>query len=40
MKNGIWIELNDDFKNDSLIIYKGDYINDKKIGRWNILYKS
>ncbi|CAD8112481.1 unnamed protein product [Paramecium sonneborni] len=38
-KNGRWIELSQNFQNISLIIYKGEYINGKKYGIWDILYK-
>ncbi|CAD8124781.1 unnamed protein product [Paramecium sonneborni] len=36
---GIWIELSDRFWNYSQITYKGEYLNDKKIGKWDIYFK-
>ncbi|CAD8202413.1 unnamed protein product [Paramecium pentaurelia] len=39
MKIGKWIEIRDVFEWDSQITYNGEYKNDKKIGRWNILYR-
>ncbi|CAD8068162.1 unnamed protein product [Paramecium sonneborni] len=39
IKIGMWIELWDEFKKDSQIIYKGEYKNGQKIGRWDILYR-
>ncbi|CAK74575.1 unnamed protein product (macronuclear) [Paramecium tetraurelia] len=35
-----WIELADCFKDLSQVIYEGQYINGKKIGRWEIKYRS
>ncbi|CAK89684.1 unnamed protein product (macronuclear) [Paramecium tetraurelia] len=48
LKNGVWIELNDEFNQYFLfliicrackILNSGEYINGKKIGRWNTQYK-
>ncbi|CAD8131137.1 unnamed protein product [Paramecium sonneborni] len=33
-KIGRWIEISDGFENDSKLTYKGDYKNDRKVGRW------
>ncbi|CAD8130739.1 unnamed protein product [Paramecium sonneborni] len=35
-KTGAWIELKDEFNNDSSVTYYGEYLNDKKIGKWEI----
>ncbi|CAD8129976.1 unnamed protein product [Paramecium sonneborni] len=36
---GKWIELNEGFRNQQLIIHKGEYsINGRKLGRLNIMY--
>ncbi|CAD8110383.1 unnamed protein product [Paramecium primaurelia] len=39
VKIGYWEEISDKFRDFSQIIYKGDYINGQKIGRWNIEYR-
>ncbi|CAK91193.1 unnamed protein product (macronuclear) [Paramecium tetraurelia] len=39
-KCGKWIELSENFSEDSKVIYEGQYQKDKKIGLWDILYKS
>ncbi|CAD8213359.1 unnamed protein product [Paramecium pentaurelia] len=39
IKIGKWIELSCAFKFDSKVIYKGEYKNGNKIGRWDIWYK-
>ncbi|CAD8095966.1 unnamed protein product [Paramecium primaurelia] len=38
-KIGHWIELRDDFWNQSQVIFIGEYKNSQKLGRWNILYR-
>ncbi|CAD8148205.1 unnamed protein product [Paramecium octaurelia] len=35
IKQGRWVELNEGFRNSSLLTWKGDYQNNNKIGRWN-----
>ncbi|CAD8156242.1 unnamed protein product [Paramecium octaurelia] len=37
-KIGEWVELSKGFSSLQQVIYKGEYKNSKKIGRWNILY--
>ncbi|CAD8145673.1 unnamed protein product [Paramecium pentaurelia] len=39
IKIGKWIELFDGFSNISQVIYNGEYINGKQVGRWDILYR-
>ncbi|CAD8152373.1 unnamed protein product [Paramecium pentaurelia] len=39
MKIGRWIELSDEFYNQSQVTYHGVYVNDKKVGRWDIFFK-
>ncbi|CAD8165562.1 unnamed protein product [Paramecium pentaurelia] len=39
VKIGRWIELSDGFWRDSQVTYCGQYKNDKKVGRWDILFK-
>ncbi|CAD8213823.1 unnamed protein product [Paramecium pentaurelia] len=39
IKIGKWIELSCAFKFDSQVIYKGEYKNGNKIGRWDILFR-
>ncbi|CAD8165308.1 unnamed protein product [Paramecium pentaurelia] len=39
IKSGRWVEENEGFKQDSQIIYIGEYKNGKKIGGWNVLYR-
>ncbi|CAD8156345.1 unnamed protein product [Paramecium pentaurelia] len=39
LKNGRWIELSDNFSNNSYITYSGEYKNDKKIDKWDINYR-
>ncbi|CAD8118323.1 unnamed protein product [Paramecium sonneborni] len=39
-KTGQWIELGDNFNNDCQTIYKGEYKNGKKVGKWDILYRN
>ncbi|CAD8186921.1 unnamed protein product [Paramecium octaurelia] len=39
IKKGAWIELNDSFKNNSQIIFCGEYVNGLKAGRWDIKLK-
>ncbi|CAD8131375.1 unnamed protein product [Paramecium sonneborni] len=34
IKNGIWNEINDCFKNSNLILDNGEYKNGKRIGTW------
>ncbi|CAD8078487.1 unnamed protein product [Paramecium sonneborni] len=38
-KYGIWIELSEDFRLDSQIIYKGEYDKGNKVGKWNIMFR-
>ncbi|CAD8157806.1 unnamed protein product [Paramecium pentaurelia] len=38
VKNGRWVEQSDNYSYDT-IIYDGEYQNNKKIGRWNILFE-
>ncbi|CAD8131374.1 unnamed protein product [Paramecium sonneborni] len=38
-KFGSWTELSDGFSINSKVIYKGEYKNDKKVGRWDIYYQ-
>ncbi|CAD8191775.1 unnamed protein product [Paramecium pentaurelia] len=37
-KNGRWIELSHEFRRTSQITFDGQYINDKKVGRWDIYW--
>ncbi|CAD8061922.1 unnamed protein product [Paramecium sonneborni] len=37
-KNGLWIELSDNFWNLSQVTYQGEYEQDKKFGKWIIKY--
>ncbi|CAD8090427.1 unnamed protein product [Paramecium sonneborni] len=39
IKLGEWIELSDSFNSGSEVIYKGEYKNGVKVGRWNIKYR-
>ncbi|CAD8137791.1 unnamed protein product [Paramecium octaurelia] len=39
VKFGNWIDLSERFYNGSQVIYKGDYLDGNKIGRWNSLYR-
>ncbi|CAD8126112.1 unnamed protein product [Paramecium sonneborni] len=38
-KNGKWIELSDHFDSSNQVTYVGEYKNDQKVGRWDIIYK-
>ncbi|CAD8194862.1 unnamed protein product [Paramecium octaurelia] len=38
-KVGKWIELDNEFMGQKLVTYTGQYINDKKVGRWDIWHK-
>ncbi|CAD8176801.1 unnamed protein product [Paramecium octaurelia] len=38
-KNGKWIDLSDDFMQDTYVTYSGEYKNDNKIGLWEIWLK-
>ncbi|CAD8118558.1 unnamed protein product [Paramecium sonneborni] len=38
-KIGSWIELNDGFYGGSQVIYKGEYNNGKKVGKWDIIFE-
>ncbi|CAK76076.1 unnamed protein product (macronuclear) [Paramecium tetraurelia] len=38
LKNGKWIELSQEFYQDSQVTYAGLYQNGKKVGRWNTYY--
>ncbi|CAD8211455.1 unnamed protein product [Paramecium pentaurelia] len=39
IKIGRWIQLSDDFFQQSQVTYNGEFQNGKKIGRWDILFK-
>ncbi|CAD8190269.1 unnamed protein product [Paramecium pentaurelia] len=39
IKNGKWIEISDSFMMDSQIIYKGEYKNSQKFGKWNSMFR-
>lgn len=39
IKQGRWIELSDEFYNDSQVFYDGQYSNGKKVDRWDILFQ-
>ncbi|CAD8112997.1 unnamed protein product [Paramecium primaurelia] len=39
IKIGSWIEISDRFKGDSQVIFRGDYVNGKKIRKWEILFR-
>ncbi|CAD8203972.1 unnamed protein product [Paramecium pentaurelia] len=39
LKDGIWIVLSENFREDSKIIYQGVYQNGKKKGKWSIKYR-
>ncbi|CAD8117319.1 unnamed protein product [Paramecium primaurelia] len=39
-KIGKWIDLNQDFRIDKQIMYQGQYQNNVKIGKWDILYRN
>ncbi|CAD8174435.1 unnamed protein product [Paramecium octaurelia] len=39
-KDGKWFELSDNFWNKGQVMYYGEYFNGKKVGLWDILYKS
>ncbi|CAD8094004.1 unnamed protein product [Paramecium sonneborni] len=36
IKTGIWIELSDDFYNNSQVTFQGEYQKGKKVGKWDI----
>ncbi|CAD8058043.1 unnamed protein product [Paramecium primaurelia] len=38
VKIGKWIELSDEFRDDSIITYKGNYKNGTKAGKWEIFF--
>ncbi|CAD8105115.1 unnamed protein product [Paramecium sonneborni] len=38
IKIGRWIDFNKTYKTDSQVTYNGEYINGKKVGRWNIWF--
>ncbi|CAD8178355.1 unnamed protein product [Paramecium octaurelia] len=38
-KIGLWIELSDGFWNKSQVLYRGQYKNGKRVGRWDIVYR-
>ncbi|CAD8185203.1 unnamed protein product [Paramecium octaurelia] len=40
IKIGKWIELNDNYQKFSQVSYYGEYKNGKKVGLWDIFYKS
>ncbi|CAD8126698.1 unnamed protein product [Paramecium sonneborni] len=39
IKLGNWVEISDGFNRSSQIIYCGEYLNGRKVGRWDILYQ-
>ncbi|CAD8126699.1 unnamed protein product [Paramecium sonneborni] len=39
MKQGQWIDLFHNFREDSQVTYNGEYKNGQKIGKWDIYYK-
>ncbi|CAD8187877.1 unnamed protein product [Paramecium pentaurelia] len=39
IKIGNWIELSERFSSDRQVIYRGEYHNGKKVGRWDISYR-
>lgn len=39
VKFGKWIDLDDEFKKDKLVTHTGEYINGRKVGRWDIDFK-
>ncbi|CAD8110077.1 unnamed protein product [Paramecium primaurelia] len=40
VKYGIWIELSDYFSNQNEVLYQGVYQNGRKVGKWDIKFKS
>ncbi|CAD8196427.1 unnamed protein product [Paramecium octaurelia] len=38
-KTGFWVEVSDEFYEDSQVINNGEYKNGKKVGRWDMLYR-
>ncbi|CAD8112260.1 unnamed protein product [Paramecium primaurelia] len=38
LKNGFWIEINDGFQDGNQITFNGEYIQGKKVGRWDIKF--
>ncbi|CAD8179779.1 unnamed protein product [Paramecium pentaurelia] len=38
-KIGNWIELSEDYSENFQVMYHGEYVNGKKIGRWDIYYQ-
>ncbi|CAD8209887.1 unnamed protein product [Paramecium octaurelia] len=39
MKNGKWKELSEGFMDSLELFYSGEYINNKKVGRWDTIYE-
>ncbi|CAD8198811.1 unnamed protein product [Paramecium pentaurelia] len=39
IKFGNWVEISDNYYDDSQVIYKGQYNNGKKVGIWDIQYR-
>ncbi|CAD8122848.1 unnamed protein product [Paramecium sonneborni] len=39
LKNGQWVELNDDFRDNSQVIFIGKYNQGQKVGKWDIIYE-
>ncbi|CAD8124901.1 unnamed protein product [Paramecium sonneborni] len=39
LKNGLWYELSDKFWSNNQVIYYGEYKNNCKIGKWDILWR-
>ncbi|CAD8196246.1 unnamed protein product [Paramecium pentaurelia] len=38
-KIGKWVELDDEFQNQSQVTYSGQYMNGQKVGLWDTIYK-
>ncbi|CAD8137801.1 unnamed protein product [Paramecium octaurelia] len=39
LKTGSWVELSEEFNNDSQVYFSGEYKNGYKVGRWDIWYR-
>ncbi|CAD8190172.1 unnamed protein product [Paramecium pentaurelia] len=39
MKDGIWVEFADWYASESLVMFRGEYQNSQKFGRWDIRFK-
>lgn len=40
IKIGKWTEKSDGYLDRSQVTYNGEYKNDKKVGRWDIMFKN